>query len=263
MTDLHIHTSISFDSKEPAVNYLKVASARGNGALGFSEHYDYDAVLDGNRHPLPDLHAYFCGLDRLERLYPEVKILRGIELGYVAEAVPHYNKLLAGKQFDYAIMSVHTLKGRGDCYFPEFYGGWTKEQAYRAYLSAVLESVRCDADFQIVGHVGYIARYAPFENRRLIYSDFADLIDEILLAVISRGLCLEINTKCKTEQFATDRSILERYVRLGGGKFTFGSDAHEVTRYREKEDKVRDFLLSNGIDEIYRFEKGIPVTEKL
>ncbi len=263
MTDLHLHSSISFDSDEAAGNYLKAAAARGDTALGFSEHYDYDVALDGGGHPLPDLSAYSSQICRLSAEYPAIKVLKGVELGYAVEAEPHYRALVAEGGFDYVIMSLHTLKGRGDCYFPEFYRGLTRDQAYGAYLRALLNSVLSDVSFQIVGHIGYVARYAPYPDKRLEYSDFPGLFDEILRTIIARGLSLEINTKGKGGEFATDLSVLERYIALGGNNFTFGSDAHSVERYKDGADRVCAFLKTHGIDYICRYEKGERVKEKI
>lgn len=265
MTDLHIHTDFSFDSEEKMQNYVRDA-AKGDKAVGFSEHYDYDVILSGDKTAcLPDLSAYFTEADRLSKAYPSVKILKGIELGYCAEAVPHYKSLLKDNNFDYAILSVHTLAGRGDCYYPAFYDGMTREQAYSAYLRAVLESVRTDLDFQIVGHIGYVARYAPYKDKRLGYKDFPELFDEILKTIIARGLCLEINTSSKGAEgdFLPDVSVIERYIALGGVNFTFGSDAHSLQRYRDGEKLVRQFLLSHGVNEICRFENRISIKERL
>lgn len=266
MTDLHIHTDLSFDSEEKMQNYVRTAAANGDEALGFSEHYDYDVILSGgNMAHIPDLSAFFAEAERLSTAFPSVKILKGVELGYCAEAVPHYKALLKENSFDYAILSVHTLAGRGDCYYPEFYDGLTREQAYSSYLRAVLESVKSDLNFQIVGHIGYIARYAPYKDKRLEYKDFSELFDEILKTVIARGLHLEINTSSKGTEgdFLPDISVIERYIALGGVNFTFGSDAHSLQRYREREKLVRQFLLSHGINEIGRFEKGKPIKERL
>lgn len=266
MTDLHIHTNFSFDSDEPMESYVRRAVARGDGALGFSEHCDYDAVLDGEaQHPLPDWKAYFSEIERLANLYPQIGILKGVELGYRADALPYYRALWKEYDFDYAVMSVHTLKGRGDCYYPAFYRGWDKKRAYSEYLRAVLESVRADADFQIVGHIGYVARYAPYEEKRLAYEEFAEEIDEILRAIIARGLCLELNTSARGTgtAFVTDRTILERYIQLGGTNFSYGSDAHSAERYRDGARAVREFLSAHGVGEICRFDHGKPIKEKV
>ena len=104
MTDLHLHACFSHDSEEDAENYILAARDRGITALGFSEHYDYDVYLNGEGVcALPDLEAYGKKLTELSQKYPDVKILKGIELGYSSDAVAHYKELLQSGKFDYAI----------------------------------------------------------------------------------------------------------------------------------------------------------------
>ena len=260
MTDLHIHTSISHDSKENAENYVLRAIAQSEKYLGFAEHLDGD----GANLP-PDLERYDEIIKNLKIKYPDVGILKGIELGFADTAAALYRKILAENDFDYAILSVHTLPGRGDCYYPSFYNGWSARQSYEAYLQAVLGSARADLDFHIIGHLGYISRYAPYVNQPLAYKDFKELFDRILLSIIERGICLEINTSAGglDRTFVTETRILERYIELGGKDFTFGSDAHGVSRYGQNASAVKEFLLSHGINHICRFEKRLKIYEPI
>ncbi len=267
MTDLHLHTRFSHDSEETAENYVLTAKARGYKFLGFTEHYDYDVFLDGgfNECPLPDLSAYSREISDLSAKYPEIKILKGAELGYSADATEKYKELLQSGNFDYAILSVHTVKGRGDCYYTRFFDGFSKKQAYEAYFKAVLESVRSDINYQIAGHIGYIERYAPYKEKRVIYSEFGDVLDEILKEIILRDKCLEINTSAKGTGHITvpDLEIIERYLSLGGKNFSLGSDAHSVSRFAENFTSVKNFLVSLGVTHTCLFEKGVLFKEEL
>ncbi len=254
MTDMHIHTRYSFDSEEEPGNYIRAAIACREVSLGFAEHYDYDAYLDGEKGQLADIWSFIVEIDRMLEKSP-VKIFKGVELGYRKKAVKKY-KELEKLPLDFIIMSVHTLKGRGDCYFPEFFKGLTKEQAYGKYLDAVYESVTCGVDFHILGHLGYVARYAPYENKKLEYKDFPEQTDRILKALIERRISLELNTSCKGLEgpFVTDVSILERYIELGGEDFTYGSDAHKAEDYQRGAQAAEDFLISHGMTHINLYE---------
>lgn len=260
MTDLHIHTAFSFDSEELPENYVLAAAARGDACLGFSEHYDFDETLGGGAPP--DFQAYANKIDELN--VGCVKVLKGIELGYSPSSLARYRELLQEQTFDYVICSVHGVEGRGDCFYPRFFAGLQKTEAYKTYLNAVLESVSADWNFQIVGHIGYIARYTPYGDKRLYAPPLQELVDEILKTVIGRGACLELNTSAEglSGDFVPEISVVDRYIALGGRKFTFGSDAHTAARYMERADQVKRFLLSRGIGGTYRFERGKPVYEK-
>lgn len=263
MTDLHIHTSLSFDSSENADNYLALARANGDGFIGFSEHYDYDAFLEGEDIELCDLDALDKKIAALNER-GDVNVLKGIELGFSPSAVPHYAEILR-RRFDYAVLSVHRPAGRGDCYYNKFYEGLDKRQAYETYLGAVLQSVNSNLDVQIIAHIGYITRYAPYVNREMSYADYSDLLDEILKGIIRKGLCLELNTGTNGSgcDFLPYTEIAERYIALGGENFTVGSDAHRCGEYRRGFGKLKDFLLSAGIKYTCRFEDRKIIYEKI
>lgn len=265
MVDLHLHTSFSFDSRESAENYVKKAQECGLNILGFSEHYDYDAVLDGEDILPCDIKSYLKNAGNLSEKYEDMRILRGIEFGYRREALPYYEKLLSQYRFDYVINSLHTLKGKGDCYHDRFFEGKEVKDCYRDYLQGVLESIVCFPDYDIVGHIGYASRYRRGENVKLCLEDFSELLDDILREIFLRGKFLEINTSVGTSgsNFLPDESIIERYISLGGRNLTFGSDAHKAADYLRNYQKARKFLLEKGIERLYYFIDRKPVAYKI
>lgn len=262
MVDIHLHSKFSFDSREEPENYLNAAKNRGIDILGFSEHYDYDAFLDGEREiTLCDIQSYRQNLFDLRSSNPDLNILFGIELGYRKEAVKHYNRLISENKFDYVINSVHTLKGRGDCYHEAFFEGQSLEKSYREYLNAVLESINSDLDYDIVGHIGYVSRYRKGEDVRLEYPKYSDILDDILTAIIEKGKCLEVNTSRGTSGslFLPDVSIIKRYISLGGKLISFGSDAHRAEDYLRNYSDFINFAEECGIEELVYFRQRKPI----
>lgn len=250
MIDIHLHTSFSHDSDEPMENYVKAAVNAGHGVIGFSEHYDYDCVTDYGREFLAPLGDYDKAVAALKSRYGgNIEILKGIELGYAKTSVAENLRVVNENRFDYVINSVHTVPPFGDCYFPEFFEGKTIKQAYGAYFDAVLESVYAPYDYQIVGHIGYVARYCRCGEPRVKYEDYAAVLDEILKAVIKLGKCLEINTSVgiSGNGFLPDEDVLARYLELGGEKITFGSDAHRVSKYMYGAERVKKLLSDLGV----------------
>ncbi len=265
MTDIHIHTHFSSDSDESVERYLLAARGKGDRTIGFSDHCDLDLMLDGQGGATLDVDGFFRELDDASEIFGDVKILKGAELGYSRKAAPYYVDMLRKYPFDYVIMSVHSVSGRGDCYYPAYFDGLDKRRAYELYLNAVLESVTSAVDFQILGHLGYVARYAPYADKRLYYGEHASLIDKILEAVIDRGAAIELNTRSSGSDFGivTPYDILARYVELGGRRFSFGSDSHKVEHYRTNADAVKSTLRRLGIGHTVRFENRVPVDENL
>lgn len=257
IADIHLHTRFSFDSDENPENYIEAALSADAQVLGFSEHYDYDALLDGADITVADIPKYVDEIKSLKKRFNELKILCGIEFGYRDFAVERYRQLISEFDFDYVINSVHTLPDRGDCFHEQFFVGKPLKESYYDYFSAVLESVKADLDYQVVGHLGYVSRYRKGNNTRIFYKDFSGIIDEILSEIIARDKCLEINssTGFSTGLSLPDCDIIERYLALGGRKLSFGSDAHSSKDYLRKCADVLGFLKKVGVKQLYYYKK--------
>ncbi|MGN1060640.1 MAG: histidinol-phosphatase HisJ family protein [Candidatus Coproplasma sp.] len=266
MVDVHIHTKFSFDSKEEPENYLNKAIGLNVKTIGFSEHYDYDAYLDGAKDVnLADLDSYINNIGKLKKDYPKLEILQGIEFGYRKEALPKYKELLQHYPIDYVINSLHTLPNRGDCYHDDFFEGKPLKDSYFEYFKGVLESVYADYDYQIIGHIGYVCRYRKGDGSKINYADFADILDEILRAVIAKDKCLEINTSCGIGgcTFLPDKDVIARFINLGGKLISFGSDAHVAENYFKNAQTLKDYLKEVGVKELYYYKNRQPVAYKI
>ena len=116
------------------------------------------------------------------------------------------------------------------------------------YFRLVRESLDAPYPYDIVGHIGYAARYVPFENKTISLEDFGEQIDDILLTIIQKDKILEINSANKTLPNRTipSRNIIERYFELGGRKVSFGSDAHFVERIADKREEAVEMLKEIG-----------------
>jgi histidinol-phosphatase (PHP family) len=262
MTDLHTHTYFSADSTELPENHIERALALGCKALGFSEHLDYDYLVNGitvngAALSMTNLPAYAKNTAALQEKYRgKIEILFGIEYAYHAAAVPLYQRESAVYPFDYVINSVHVAGGK-DCYFKEYFEGKTRDDAYLLYLRTVLESLYAAYDYQIVGHIGYVVRNAPYADKNLSAPPFKNAVDDILKAVIEKEKALELNTNVYglQEPFMPAPAILKRYAELGGRLVSFGSDAHKSARLLQNYSAVTNALQAAGIRELCYFKK--------
>lgn len=248
VTDLHSHTFFSHDGRESTENYVLHAIEKGDKRIGFSEHYDYDCYLCGNDTPLCDIDKYYAEIKRLREKYSgKIEILFGIEFGYSDEAVGKYKELSEKYPFDYIINNVHLTGGR-DYAEKRAYTSDNKKSVYGKYLEDVKRSVNADYDWQIAAHIGYPSRYAPYEDRTLYYDDYKEIIDEILKTIIERGKYLEINASTKCSAISVpDEGIVKRYAELGGKCVTYGSDEHDLRRYREKVAEIKKIADRYGL----------------
>lgn len=248
LTDLHVHSVFSYDCEETTENYIRKAIARGDKRIGFVQHYDYDCFLTGEKTSLCDLDAYKNEIDRLRKVYGEkIKIFFGIEFGFDERAENRYAELADKYKIDYVINSVHLVGGR-DCCLKECWENRSADDVYKEYLEKVYKSVNANYPWQIVGHLGYPARYAPKNERKFGFENYSCELTNILKAVVANEKILEINSSTKSEKpFMPSEDILKKYIALGGKYVSFGSDAHSVARYCENVSEVEKIIKKYGL----------------
>ena len=261
LTDLHTHTAFSPDGRGAMEEMLSVAHALGVGYYGLSEHFNFDMVvnhipLEGTK-PQTPVAAYFQRARELQKEYEgKMHVLVGGEFGYTdnPEAQKMYQELVDKYHPDYIIQSVHNL-AEGDYAYGHGYTDSNgkvrdKQEVYEEYLGLVRRSLDVSHPYDILGHVSYCTRYAPYEDRRMLWKDFSASLDDILRTVIAKDKILEVNSSNKQGPALTlpDNDILERYFELGGRKISFGSDAHFPSRIMEHRERVMDVLRSIGFE---------------
>ena len=261
LTDLHTHTAFSPDGSGTMEEMLSVAHTLGVGYYGLSEHFNFDMVvnhipLDGTK-PQTPVAAYFQRARELQKEYEgKMHVLVGGEFGYTdnPEAQKMYQELVDNYHPDYIIQSVHNL-AEGDYAYGHGYTDLSgkvrdKQEVYEEYLGLVRRSLDVSHPYDILGHVSYCTRYAPYDDRRMLWKDFSVSIDDILRTVIAKDKILEVNSSNKQGPALTlpDNDIMERYFELGGRKISFGSDAHFSSRIMEHRERVMDVLRSIGFE---------------
>ena len=257
MLDLHSHTTFSFDGRQEPEEAVRRAIELGCKVFGFSEHLDYDYVVNGMQVCLTDVEAYYKNVQTLKQKYADrITLLCGLECGFDLMAQGYYKGLFEKYSFDYCINSVHVLEKK-DLYFAEAFMRKSKKQAYGEYLKLIIESLDACYDYHIIGHIGYATRNAPYPDRKMNYSEFPGLIDEMLKKIISFDKAIEVNTNVEGEESCLPSfEIMERYRELGGRLITFGSDCHSLNRIMDGYAFVVKKLKCIGFSELCYFEKG-------
>ena len=240
LTDMHVHTTFSADGDSPPEEMVSAARAAGVKYFGISEHFDYDyppagLVYSDGSPAHTDEDGYFSCMRAMQSRFngKDFMLAAGAEFGYTDDpsALRRYEGVIRRYSPDFIINSVHTCDGY-DCWFGEYFAGKSLALAYSRYLERVLESLSAPYDYDIVAHIGYVSRNAPYSDPKLRYGQFRELYDEILSGIISRGKILEVNSSSRGagSAFLPDEDVLCRYFELGGRKVSFGSDAHYVSR---------------------------------
>ena len=247
--DSHSHTSFSADSDMTAEDALKAARARGIG-LVFTEHLDVDfpGELDFSFDP----EAYW-------RQYEPLRgddLHLGIEVGMQAGTAEASRAFVARAPFDLVIGSVHLLRGI-DIYEKECFEGREKDELYREYFRTMAEMIACHDFIDVLGHIDYIARTAPYKNPELSYGAFADEIDAVLRTAVAQGVVLELNTRRLGSRRALKElaPIYARYHELGGRYVTLGSDAHGADAIGANFAAAEDFARAMGLSIVTFFAR--------
>ena len=237
--DNHNHCEFSFDGKRTTVEASsKVAAEKGLGGLCFADHCDIFVPQQTlERSPrsgdLADIPAQQAEIERVQELFPQIRILKGIEIGMHPQCREQVKKLMAENRFDQVIGSIHYIDDT-DPFFGGYFEGKTWREAYGYYLETIYREMSAWGDFDIMGHYDYVVRYCNYDQVDILYKDFSDIFDEIFRFLIYEGKALEINTKSyeghRGRIVGLDDNVLYRYREMGGEIVSLGSDSHEPSR---------------------------------
>ena len=152
-----------------------------------------------------------------------------------------------------------------DCYFKEFFDGRDKAEAYMMYAQAIYDSLFVPYHYDVIAHIGYVSRKAPYEDKFYNYSDLRDLIDAILKTIIEKGKALEINTHAENTGDLTlpNLEIINRYKELGGELLTIASDAHTKEAQCRRFDDTIARLQSCGFKYLFKYLDHKPIAVKI
>ncbi len=254
LTDLHTHTTFSHDGKDSPAKMLEEAQKRGISFYGVSDHFDLDGdasvytkeewekIQNGNT------EEYFHTLRHLQEDYAGVmNFFVGAEFGFSEreEVKKRYVEIYEKYKPDFVINSIHCDGGKDYAYSSITQD---KPTLYGRYLRLIRESLDAPYPYDIVGHIGYVMRYAPFDDKEIDLNEFKKPLDDILTTIIQKDKILEVNTSSKQLEtpILPTEAILKRYFELGGRKISFGSDAHFVERIMEKRELVLNILKKIG-----------------
>ena len=234
--DSHMHTKFSADSEMLAAEALAKAASLNFGIV-FTEHFDYGLEVNGKKFSF-DPAEY---MNEYKNLRGE-KVRLGVEVGLRKFARAANENFIAQADFDLVIGSIHLVDDL-DIYYPEFFADKDKVTAYKKYFQQMAEEAAV-ADFDVLGHIDYICRTAPYDNPEIDYPTFAAEIDEVLKIVVERGKVLELNTRRFDKNRAVEElvPVYKKYRELGGRFVTIGSDAHRVAAVGNYFTRALDFV---------------------
>ena len=264
LTDLHVHLrpddeGTTFDAYMTSANaerYREAASERGIAELGVSEHvYRFRQALDVWGHPLwrssahDDIDAY-CAFVR-----DDTDLRLGIEADYIPGREDRMGELLAAREWDYVIGSIHFLGDEALDY--ELYDVWNSgpspDKVWRTYFEWLGEAARTGL-FDILAHPDLVKMWGtrrprPEGDLRRFYELAMDGIAETTPAI-------EVSTaglRKPVGEIYPDRAFLEMAIDAGC-PVALSSDAHVPDQLGFRYDDALEYLGEIGVTEIAVFE---------
>lgn len=251
--DYHMHTCFSGDSEANPREHVKQAILMGLDEICFTDHRDFDYPIDSFELDVEEYYQTIMSLK--EEFKDEIKIKWGIEIGLDMNYQTEINELINQYPFDFVIGSIHVIN-HTEFYYGDFFKGLSKEQAHCYFFEETLRCVKNFDCFNVLGHLDYIMRYGPYENKMIEHDKYQDIIDEIFKTLISKNKGIEVNTSgyglLKTCGFPNFEQV-KRYYDLGGRIITIGTDSHTSDRVGAYVEDVKTELEKIGFKDVSTF----------
>jgi histidinol-phosphatase (PHP family) len=266
LTDYHLHLRPDDVDETPAERYLTAANAeryraaaseRGIEELGVAEHvYRFTQALDVWQHELwresarDDLDAY-CSFVR-----EQTDLKLGIEADFIPGREDRMADLLAARDFDYVVGSIHFV-GDGALDYDRFdiwSAGSSPDRVWRTYFEWLGEAAMTGM-FDILAHpdlVKYWGRRRPSPDRDLRY-----FYEIALEGIAESGIAVEVSTaglRKPVGELYPARAFLEMVLEAGN-PIALSSDAHTPDEVGRDYEQALSVLEDLGATELAVFER--------
>lgn len=257
MIDYHIHTSLSADCQVPMLKMAQAAQNAGLKQICFTEHIDLN-MTEGPDFTV-DFDAYAAAVRDVRAQCAGLEIRMGIEAGLDTKSASQMRALLEKQPLDYVIGSQHVIYGL-DPFYENVWRQHSQADIFREYLRVSAESAAALDDYDVMGHIGYVSKFCPHDDKLLRYADYPDAIDALLKTLIEKGKGIEVNTNglYMTPATMPEAAIVARYFELGGEIVTVGSDAHYESVVGHAVPETLEMLKAIGFRYVCAFEQRRP-----
>lgn len=256
LLDNHVHTTFSSDGRDNMENVIKRGISIGVKHLTFTDHLEYNP--DGFS---LNCKEYINAIMEFKEMYKnDIEILAGVEVGYQSHLKEHIENILASNPFDFILCSTHSVD-KISVSGPKYFKGLSKKDAYTRYFETILKTVDEFTNFDSYGHLDYIIRYGGYEDSKVIYKDYKDVLDRALSTIIISGNGIEINTsgyRYGMNAMHPNLEILKRYKELGGEIITVGSDSHRSIDLCADFEEAFQMLKHIGFNYVCKFKDRKP-----
>jgi histidinol-phosphatase (PHP family) len=240
-SDNHVHSEYSYDTGygTSMEDCCRWAVDAGVPAVAFTEHVDFtvwapddpeqDLTLPRRGHIEPlDVAGYLESVERCRSLYPDLRILTGIEAGEAHLFAASLAGVLAQHPFQRVLGSLHAVPDGGELCWPhQLFLDYEPDEVVRMYFAELLRLIAGSAAFEVLAHADLPRRsWSSYTSRPYREKDYEDEYRTVFRALASSGRVLEINTRSPL----VSSDLVRWWHEEGGGAVSFGSDAHQAYR---------------------------------
>jgi histidinol-phosphatase (PHP family) len=269
LSDYHVHlrpddqdaTAAEYYTPANAERYRAAAEAHGIDELGVSEHiYRFRQALEIWPHPFWERYAH-DDLDQYCAFVREQTDLRlGIEADFVPGAEDRLATLLAARDFDYVIGSVHFIReGAVDM---DDYTVWdakdptrSPERVWRRYFETVGESAASGL-FDIIAHPDLVKIWGADHPGRTPRDDLRRYYEPTVEALADADVAVEISTaglRKPVGEIYPAPAFLQMCVEASL-PLALSSDAHRPEDVGAGYEQALELLEQLGVRELASFE---------
>lgn len=251
LSDYHIHSTYSFDASQTIEDIVIKAISMNLNEICLTEHISFDPK--DSSYNFFDFKDYESEIKKLSQKYcGKILIKQGLETGEYPLYKKDFDNHFKGHDIDFIIGSIHNLNGEG---FRKNISENGVNYTYETYFKEILNYAEM-GDFDILGHLDIVQRYAFKSGGIYNLDDYKDYIYAILKTIISRGKGIEVNTSGLSNNLLFPKlEILQMYKDLNGEILTVGSDAHSSDRVGDGISYVYDLLKDIGFKYVFTFDK--------
>ena len=258
--DQHVHSVHSEDGGQTICEIAEKAVACGLAGVTITDHFDL--CTDPIGYPFYMMHeeARKADFAAAQAQYGDrVQLRWGLELGNPFLMPGVADPILAAREFDFILGSVHYTRDGRDVYLIDFSTEEQRRYALDMYFEDML-TLLADGGFDSLAHLDYPLRVMKGLMEPTM-ADWREPIEAVLETVVRKDLALEVNTRgfmdWKGRQEPEDW-VLRRFYELGGRMITVGSDAHVPQAVGGCIDRAHEKLAELGFEGVTVFTNRKP-----
>src|SRR5262249_52241519 len=192
----------------------------------FTEHADHVSNVHQTLRPL-DILGYHAEVQRCRALFPNLRILSGVELGEPHRYSRETAAILAVGRLDRVLGSVHCFEWQGRMVDASQLASLRLTDvpdAVRVYFQELCALVGSAQPFEVLAHLDYPKRYWPHAEFSYREGDYEEEIRTVLKGAVAREAVLEMNTtrgEVPERGLCPGPTVLRWWVEEGGRALSF------------------------------------------